>query len=279
MSDGAFCHYCRRYQCICDEEKPAPPAPACFNGCQHQYANGVCRWCKEADPAPKPLTPLVALARRWAANDSLWTTQGMVEAALVRFWDEAGELPEAQPAASAREWLPSNAMLFYVSGGVAYFTTQPLNKQWGDDWNDAPYEHNSGTPYGPYKDGEKWEIHELRFAGLDEPCDGYSNSPYSVEMINGGAVAWLRSSKYHSRARVAIPAGTTMPEFVRLAEKGGGEIYYSKAQLEAYAQSELSALRTKLTAIEKVINDPERKVEYGTPEYYLLQRLSTKLSV
>jgi len=137
-------------------------------------------------------------------------------------------------------------------------------------------------------------------------------------MINGGAVAWLRSSKYHSGTRVAISAGTTMPEFVRLAEKGGGEIYYSKSQLEAYAQSELSALRSwkesamqqlgkwdevseyvrthggrvghdvqsetlrllkQLDAIDKVINDPARKVEYGTPEYYLLQRLSTKLSV
>ena len=25
----------------------------------------------------------------------------------------------------------------------AYFTTQALSKQWGDDWNDAPYEQNA----------------------------------------------------------------------------------------------------------------------------------------
>lgn len=28
-----------------------------------------------------------------------------------------------------------------------FFTSAPLAAQWGDDWNDAPYEHNAGTPY------------------------------------------------------------------------------------------------------------------------------------
>ena len=40
-------------------------------------------------------------------------------------------------------------ILCYVKGPWAYFTTQPLKKQWGDDWDDAPYEHNAGEPYGP----------------------------------------------------------------------------------------------------------------------------------
>lgn len=39
--------------------------------------------------------------------------------------------------------------LCYVDGNRAYFTTQPLDQQWGDDWDDAPYEHNAGTPYTP----------------------------------------------------------------------------------------------------------------------------------
>lgn len=39
--------------------------------------------------------------------------------------------------------------LCYVKGSFAYFTTQELSKQWGDDWNDAPYEHNAGEPYEP----------------------------------------------------------------------------------------------------------------------------------
>lgn len=39
--------------------------------------------------------------------------------------------------------------LCYVKGCFAYFTSQPVEEQWGDDWNDAPYEHNAGEPYGP----------------------------------------------------------------------------------------------------------------------------------
>jgi hypothetical protein len=40
-------------------------------------------------------------------------------------------------------------VLCYVDGPWAYFTTQPLREQWGDDWSDAPYEHNAGPPYEP----------------------------------------------------------------------------------------------------------------------------------
>jgi len=36
--------------------------------------------------------------------------------------------------------------LCYVSGPWAYFTTQALNKQWGDDWDDAPYEQMREDP-------------------------------------------------------------------------------------------------------------------------------------
>ena len=30
---------------------------------------------------------------------------------------------------------------------MAYFTPVSLDEQWGDDWDDAPYEHNAGIPY------------------------------------------------------------------------------------------------------------------------------------
>lgn len=39
--------------------------------------------------------------------------------------------------------------LCYINGSTAYFTTLSLDDQWGDDWDDAPYEHNAGTPYSP----------------------------------------------------------------------------------------------------------------------------------
>lgn len=40
---------------------------------------------------------------------------------------------------------PQDFKLCYVDDGFAYFTTKPLTEQWGDDWNDAPYEHNAKT--------------------------------------------------------------------------------------------------------------------------------------
>jgi hypothetical protein len=40
-------------------------------------------------------------------------------------------------------------ILCYVSENFAWFTTRSLEEQWGDDWDDAPYEHNAGEPYGP----------------------------------------------------------------------------------------------------------------------------------
>lgn len=138
--------------------------------------------------------------------------------------------------------------LCYVSSGSAYFTTKELDKQWGDDWDDAPYEHNAGSPYTPCwhneegsekypcdcdlckrdwnKDGSpKWEIVEIKFeADLSEPCDGHFNSPYSVDSINAGAVAWLSSSQW-TKDKVFIQAGCLIDDFIDKIESIGGEVY------------------------------------------------------
>jgi len=37
--------------------------------------------------------------------------------------------------------------LCYVSPPWAWFTSLPVEEQWGDDWDDAPYQHNAGRPY------------------------------------------------------------------------------------------------------------------------------------
>ena len=107
--------------------------------------------------------------------------------------------------------------LCYVSLPWVYFTTQALSDQWGDDWNDAPYEHNAGTPYSPCwhrqkkvcqcdickrdynEDGTpKWEICKLAISdhNFETPEEGQCNSSYSVEDINGGAVPWLRNGSF-----------------------------------------------------------------------------------
>ena len=149
--------------------------------------------------------------------------------------------------------------LCYVDGPWAYFTTQDLKRQWGDDWNDAPYERNAGTPYGPCwhnqptmlhhnhrghvepgklcrcsccvkdwnEDGTpKFGILKVAFTGdLETPDAHCTNSDYSVEMINRGAVAWLVSPSYSDK-QVAIPAGTGLCEFQELVLEAGGMVYY-----------------------------------------------------
>ena len=92
--------------------------------------------------------------------------------------------------------------LCYVDDNILYFTDH-FKTQWSDDWNDAPYEHNAGTPYEWMPD---WTDEEnikhghghLRIFAYEhnwlikKPCDNYGyNSPYSVEDINNGAIAWL----------------------------------------------------------------------------------------
>ena len=120
-----------------------------------------------------------------------------------------------------------NEKLCYVRGSWAYFTTQDLNEQWGDDWSDAPYEHNAGEPYDSRDgDSKKWEITCVAFkANLDAPSDTFLNSPFSVEDINSGAIAWLRSPRYEEK-KISIQAGVSIQEFKALIEQAGGEVYF-----------------------------------------------------
>ena len=41
--------------------------------------------------------------------------------------------------------------LCYVEGQKAWFTDN-FEKQWGDDWNDKPYECNAGEPYDSWSE-------------------------------------------------------------------------------------------------------------------------------
>ena len=111
--------------------------------------------------------------------------------------------------------------LCYVDEGRCFFTPRDLDKQWGDDWNDRPYEHNAGYPYTEQK-GEEVEIKKLiieplDFATIQEPCQGYHNSPYSVEDINSGKVPWLEIATKNGYTE-KIFAGISIEDFVSKME-------------------------------------------------------------
>ena len=117
-------------------------------------------------------------------------------------------------------------VLCYVSDNFAYFTTQPLDKQWGDDWNDAPYEHNAGRPYewDERRGCPEYTITAVAFKSrMETPAeiDGM-NSPYSVQAINNGAAVWL-FDRWGSG--VSIPAGATFAEFAKVIREAEGEVY------------------------------------------------------
>ena len=122
-----------------------------------------------------------------------------------------------------------DAVLCYIEGPWAFFTTQELSKQWGDDWNDAPYEHNAGWPYAWDERTDKakklWKIVRVAFdAELYAPATGMGNSRYSVEMINAGCIPWLASDS-HAKNPIAIPAGTTLYDFIERIHKVGGNVF------------------------------------------------------
>lgn len=122
----------------------------------------------------------------------------------------------------------------YSGYGVAYFTDN-LEKQWGDDWDDAPYEHNAETPYHEWseliEDNEdvckrKWKHHPIKIKKIyfelndyKVPCSGTNNSPYSVEDINKGVVAWVWNGDFQ------LFAGATMTEFIDTIKANGGKVY------------------------------------------------------
>lgn len=127
----------------------------------------------------------------------------------------------------------SEPVLCYVDGPWAYFTTQPLDKQWGDDWNDAPYDCNAGAPYEWREgDGDRYEIVRVAWRGpFETPNERIEwrqrESWLSVDQINAGASPWLIPYDGHAPAAAPIAAGITLGEFVQRVADAGGDVYTS----------------------------------------------------
>jgi hypothetical protein len=123
-------------------------------------------------------------------------------------------------------------VLCFVRGEWLYFTTQRLNEQWGDDWNDAPFEHNAGKPY-EYRDYNAkegkapWTITRVAWLGeFEDPATWERNSPWSVELINQGMVPWLQSDRFSKTpGAVKIWAGMPYSQVVAAILEGGGMVY------------------------------------------------------
>ena len=121
----------------------------------------------------------------------------------------------------------SDLKLCYIDDNWAWFTTLDVAEQWGDDWNDAPYECNAGNPYSWNETrgarGEKpWDLKKIAFEGPFDTPSSWGSSRWSVQDINTGTIAWLWTD---DDPHVNIFAGTTLPEFIELVLKAGGKVY------------------------------------------------------
>jgi hypothetical protein len=153
----------------------------------------------------------------------------------------------------------SHFRLCYVEGETAYFTSGAMADAWGDDWNDAPYEHNAGAPYEPgarharqgtYLPAKewlaggipKWQILRVKFSDAKDeislPFEGYNNQKHwSVEQVNSGMVPWLQVWKhsYEGGSHVVdeLGAGATFPQFCEFITSHGGLVWIPLTGLEA----------------------------------------------
>jgi len=123
--------------------------------------------------------------------------------------------------------------LCYIDGAWAYFTTQALADQIGDDWNDTPYECNAGAPYGWGEHDAKigrapWEIVKLAYDSptLETPSEhANGNSRYCVDHINAGLTPWL-ATYWGETPPVKVMAGASVAEFSRAVVASGGNVYW-----------------------------------------------------
>lgn len=120
--------------------------------------------------------------------------------------------------------------LCFVKRNFAWFTSCPVSFQWGDDWDESPYEYNAGEPYAHHetKDGKKqdhtvvkvyWEAPYVTPDALDE------KSKWSVKSINRGNIAWLSSSSWSDQELSPIHSGTSLEDFIKHIQSAGGEVF------------------------------------------------------
>ena len=87
-----------------------------------------------------------------------------------------------------------------------YFTND-FKTQWGDDWNDIPYDLNAGTPYTTRTD-------VVYIDAMPDTCKTYIDfveakdirTFNSVENINAGICPWL----FETLTKTAFPGGMTL---------------------------------------------------------------------
>ncbi|WP_250479048.1 MULTISPECIES: hypothetical protein [unclassified Caballeronia] len=112
--------------------------------------------------------------------------------------------------------------LCFVRVPWAFFTRVALDRQWGEHWDQAPYELHAGLP-------DSSRIHPILKVAFDGPFfppdAGRNGHSLSVRELNEGAAPWLRTEGNFHGEPVHIMAGVTLRQFHLLVSMAGGTLY------------------------------------------------------
>jgi len=110
-----------------------------------------------------------------------------------------------------------------------YLGSDDCNDYWGDDWNDAPYEHNAGQVYKRYIQGYVEFAFPLKY-DVCEACYGHFNSPFSKEDMKNRKVPCLTIS---TEPEIKIYFGDNIDEISKqITELGGFKILEMRGDTE-----------------------------------------------
>ena len=104
-----------------------------------------------------------------------------------------------------------------------YLGADDCEDYWGDDWNDAPYEHNAGRVYQEYIKGYVEFAFPLK-CDVCEACDGYFNSPFSKEDMINRKIPCLTISTFNGtiEPKIEIYFGDNIDEVSKQITELGG---------------------------------------------------------
>lgn len=126
--------------------------------------------------------------------------------------------------------MPKQIIDFEVKGNQVKFWLGENGSQWGDDWDDVPYEHNAGEVYDEFKTGGSF-LKTFPYEDLIlQPSDGLNNSEWcKQDMVQRKVPCVIR-----------VPARLTVDEYTvgfdhYLGMDGVDRIYFgdTREQVEA----------------------------------------------
>jgi hypothetical protein len=119
----------------------------------------------------------------------------------------------------------NNFKLCYFKDNFAYFTSD-FENQTGDDWNDAPFDSNAGTPYD-----DKTIVFKIALYGdFSSAQDHQYARPTSVDRINTGFLPWLDNG-WNSDTTWTIHGGITYLEFLKHCDKHNLNYYVCQKEI------------------------------------------------